>query len=132
MVHAHNKYFADFSLSSSGLCPFRSFFELLFSVIPISSFSFHSFTDQQLVESMGPYLEQVREAWPWMLGSGLLGALIALIVAAVTLTAARLCHGLFRQFEGKSWRLFLLPERQPLIISSDSESYTYQNYRTAM
>ncbi|XP_067113845.1 tyrosinase-like [Osmerus mordax] len=87
---------------------------------------------QRLVESMGPYLEQVREAWPWMLGAGLLGALIAMTVAAVTLTAARLCHGLFRQREGRSWRMFLLPERQPLIISSDSESSTYQNYRTAM
>ncbi|XP_071780728.2 tyrosinase-like [Centroberyx gerrardi] len=88
--------------------------------------------NQRLAESMAPYLEQLREAWPWLLLAGLLGGIVAIAVAAAVRTASR-------RYGGSSWlhvrkwkSLFALPERQPLIFSSDTEETNYHNYQTTM
>ncbi|XP_049448022.1 tyrosinase-like [Epinephelus fuscoguttatus] len=88
--------------------------------------------NQRLAESMRPYLEELQDVWPWLLLAGLCGGIVA-----VTLTAAILAAK--RRYGGSTWlhvnkwkNLFALPERQPLIWSSDTEETKHRNYQTTI
>uniref|UniRef100_A0A4W5R7V7 Tyrosinase n=1 Tax=Hucho hucho TaxID=62062 RepID=A0A4W5R7V7_9TELE len=69
-----------------------------------------------------PYLELMMEAWPWLLGALVLGALVTMTVAAVAATMTRVCWGAWPWQRREKRSSFHLPEREPLIISSDSDT----------
>ncbi|KAG5837099.1 hypothetical protein ANANG_G00235670 [Anguilla anguilla] len=72
-------------------------------------------------EFLNPYLEQAREIWQWLLGAGILGALVAGIVAA---GVALVCR---KRRQRKKKRASAYGERQPLLNSSEEEgSSSYQ------
>ncbi|XP_075958081.1 tyrosinase-like [Anarhichas minor] len=88
--------------------------------------------NQRLAESMRPYLEALQGVWPWLLLAGLCGAITAATTAAAVLTAKR-------RYGGSPWlrvdtwkNVFALPERQPLICSSDTEETKHHNYQTTI
>ncbi|KAA8586901.1 tyrosinase [Etheostoma spectabile] len=88
--------------------------------------------NQRLAESMRPYLEEMQDVWPWLLLAGLCGGIVAVTIAAAILTAKR-------RYGGSSWlhmskwkNTFALPERQPLILSSDTEDPKHHNYQTTI
>uniref|UniRef100_A0A8D3B574 Tyrosinase n=1 Tax=Scophthalmus maximus TaxID=52904 RepID=A0A8D3B574_SCOMX len=90
--------------------------------------------NQRLAESMRPYLEALRDAWPWLLLAGLSGGVVAAGTAAALLTAKRRCRG-SPWLHGEKWKdLFARTEREPLILSGDGndEEAGHRNYRTAM
>ncbi|KAL2096255.1 hypothetical protein ACEWY4_008403 [Coilia grayii] len=67
-------------------------------------------------EFLTPYLQQAQEIWAWLLGAGLIGALIAGIITTATVLACRR-----RQRSRK--RRPSYGERQPLLQSSEESSY---------
>ncbi|XP_051535147.1 tyrosinase-like [Myxocyprinus asiaticus] len=70
-------------------------------------------------EFLTPYLEQVQQIWRWLLGAGILGALVAAIIAAIIAVACRK-----RQ---RRQKVSAYGERQPLLNSSEEEgSASYQ------
>ncbi|XP_036391960.1 tyrosinase [Megalops cyprinoides] len=71
-------------------------------------------------EFLSPYLEQARQIWQWLVGAGILGALVAGIVAA---GVALVCRKRRRQ---KKKRASAYGERQPLLNSSEESSTSYQ------
>ncbi|KAK6323777.1 hypothetical protein J4Q44_G00061160 [Coregonus suidteri] len=82
-------------------------------------------SDQRISEVLSPYLELMMEAWPWLLGALVLGALVAMIVAVIAVTTTRVCWGAWPWQRGEKSSAFHLPEREPLIISSDSDTPNY-------
>ncbi|XP_068187956.1 tyrosinase-like [Antennarius striatus] len=84
--------------------------------------------NQRLAESMRPFLEDLQDAWPWLVLAGLCGAIVAGVVTAAVLTAKRRCRGSPWYHIGR-WKKITLSERQPLIWDSDPEK---SNYQTAM
>ncbi|XP_074535027.1 tyrosinase [Halichoeres trimaculatus] len=76
-----------------------------------------------LQEFITPYLEQAQRIWQWLLGAGMLGALIAAIIAGIIVVV--------RKKWKRSQRRKRVPsfgERQPLLhSSSDDGSASYQN-----
>lgn len=90
------------------------------------------FSDQRLSESLRPYLEELRETWPWMLCAALCGVIVTMAVAvAVQIVKQRYRGSSWPQ--GRSWRGgFVLPERQPLILSDEKSNINHPNYQTAM
>jgi len=85
--------------------------------------TFLSSTGQRFVqEYLTPYLEQAQQIWQWLLGAGILGALIAAIFAAVLIVARRKWKRNQRRKRVPSFG-----ERQPLLQSSSEEgSSSYQ------
>ncbi|KAF6720549.1 Tyrosinase [Oryzias melastigma] len=89
-------------------------------------------TNQRLSESLRPYLEELREMWPWMLCAALCGVFVTIAVAAVVQTVTQRYRGSSWP-QGRSWKGgFVLPERQPLIRSGDKDDTNHPNYQTAM
>lgn len=82
-----------------------------------------STTGQRFVqEFLTPYLEQAQQIWQWLLGAGILGALIAAVVAALVVVARRKWKRNQRRKRALSYG-----ERQPLLHSSSEEgSASYQ------
>ncbi|TKS81150.1 Tyrosinase [Collichthys lucidus] len=72
-------------------------------------------------EFLTPYLQQAEEIWQWLLGAGILGALIATIIAALVVTARRKWKRNQRRKRVSSYG-----ERQPLLQSSSEEGSSYQ------
>ncbi|XP_072230830.1 tyrosinase-like [Leuresthes tenuis] len=88
--------------------------------------------NQRLAESMRPYLDELRDVWPWLLLAGLCGGILAITIAAAFLTAKRRCRGSSWPHQ-RSWRNALsLPERQPLIRSNETEEANRRNYQTTI
>ncbi|KAM6985171.1 tyrosinase [Aplochiton taeniatus] len=86
-------------------------------------------TNQRISESMGPYLELLQEAWPWMLLAGILGAGVVLVTVRLHRRfSARVPRTWPWQRQGKWRNMFHLPERQPLIV----ESSDFKSYQTAI
>ncbi|GLD46437.1 tyrosinase-like protein [Lates japonicus] len=88
--------------------------------------------NQRLAESLRPYLEELQAVWPWLLLAGLCGGIVVVAVATAAVTAKR-------RYRGSPWlnvsrwkNLFALPERQPLICSSDAVETSQRNYQTVM
>ncbi|KAJ8368081.1 hypothetical protein SKAU_G00081090 [Synaphobranchus kaupii] len=72
-------------------------------------------------EFLNPYLEQAAEIWQWLLGAGILGALVAGIVAVSVALACR------KRQQKKKKRPSAYGERQPLLHSSEEDgSASYQ------
>ncbi|XP_030632893.1 tyrosinase [Chanos chanos] len=72
-------------------------------------------------EFLTPYLEQAQQIWRWLLGAGLLGAIIAGIIAAAVAMACR------RRQQRKKTSASAYGERQPLLHSSEEDgSASYQ------
>lgn len=90
------------------------------------------FQDQRLAESLRPYLEELQDVWPWLLLAGLCGGIITLAAAAAFLTAKRRYRGSPWLQVGRWKNVFALPERQPLIRSSDAEETKHRNYQTTI
>ncbi len=82
-----------------------------------------STTGQRFVqEFLTPYLQQAQEIWQWLLGAGILGALIASIIAALIVVVRRKWRRNQRRKRSSSYA-----ERQPLLQSSSEEgSSSYQ------
>ncbi|XP_042270526.1 tyrosinase [Thunnus maccoyii] len=73
-------------------------------------------------EFLTPYLEQAQQIWQWLLGAGILGALIAAVFAALVVVARRKWKRNQRRKKVSSYG-----ERQPLLNSSSEEgSASYQ------
>ncbi|XP_062329635.1 tyrosinase [Osmerus eperlanus] len=71
-------------------------------------------------EFLTPYLQQAQQIWQWLLGAGILGALIAGIIATAVVVVLRR-----RRLSRKRGSVF--GERQPLLHSSSEEgSASYQ------
>lgn len=70
-------------------------------------------------EFLTPYLQQAQEIWQWLLGAGILGALIATLIA-ILLVVAR------RKWKRSQRRKSSYGERQPLLHSSSEEGFSYQ------
>lgn len=104
-----------------------------FSIIPLRFFSSivnpsdwrlcPSVTGQRFVqEFLTPYLQTAQEIWQWLLASGLLGAVLASIVAVVVVAVRRKWKRSQRRKRASSYG-----ERQPLLQSSSEEgSSSYQ------
>lgn len=87
-------------------------------------------SDQRLAESIRPYLEELQAVWPWLLLAGLCGGIVSVSIATAVLTVKRRYRG-SPWLHGRRWKnLFALPERQPLIWSSDTEESNDRNYQT--
>lgn len=82
-----------------------------------------STTGQRFVqEFLTPYLQQAQQIWQWLLGAGLVGALIAAVIATLIVVARRKWKRNQRRERVSSYR-----ERQPLLQSSSEEgSSSYQ------
>lgn len=68
-------------------------------------------------EFLTPTLQQAREIWQWLLGAGVLGAMIATVLAALVVVVRRRWR--------RRKRTASFEERQPLLQSS-SEEGSYQ------
>lgn len=79
------------------------------------------FSDQRLVESMHPYLEELQDLWPWLLLTGVCGGVASAATAAALLVVRR---RLPRLPVGR-WKA-LLPERRPLLWERDGDKGNYQ------
>ncbi|CAL8266330.1 unnamed protein product [Merluccius merluccius] len=91
-------------------------------------------TNQQLAESMTPYLEQLQEVWPWLMLVGLLGASVPVLMAVAVMVTRRYYRSPSR-WSTRKWRnLFALPEREPLILAGDKEeeAAAHRSYQTAI
>lgn len=102
---------------------------------PVNMFCFYNFlrtnrlilsvstTGQRFMqEFLTPYLEQAQQIWQWLLGAGILGALIAAVFAALVVVARRKWKRNQRRKKVSSYG-----ERQPLLNSSSEEgSASYQ------
>lgn len=90
-------------------------------------------TGQRLEESMRPYLEELREMWPWLLLTFACGGVASVVAAAAVLTAKHGCRGLSLPHaqRWKMWKLSL-PERLPLLWGSDREESSQPNYQTTI
>ncbi|XP_056612391.1 tyrosinase [Triplophysa dalaica] len=73
-------------------------------------------------EFLTPYLEQAQHIWSWLLSAGILGALVAGIIATIIAVACRR-----RQ---KRRKVSEYGERQPLLNSSEEEGST--SYQTTL
>ncbi|XP_051962665.1 tyrosinase-like [Xyrauchen texanus] len=70
-------------------------------------------------EFLTPYLEHVQQIWHWLLGAGILGALVAGIIATIITVACRKSQ--------RRQKVSAYGERQPLLNSSEEEgSASYQ------
>uniref|UniRef100_A0A4W4FKH2 Tyrosinase n=1 Tax=Electrophorus electricus TaxID=8005 RepID=A0A4W4FKH2_ELEEL len=78
---------------------------------------------QQFIDNVASYLEEVRVLWLWLLGAAVLGALCTSVLA-IWLAAVRACV-LQRTRTPRG------PEKQPLIISTDTEGSS-DSYRAMM
>ncbi|XP_031153076.1 tyrosinase [Sander lucioperca] len=76
-------------------------------------------------EFLTPYLQQAQEIWLWLLGAGVLGALIAAVIAALLIVARRKWRRNQRRKRALSYE-----ERQPLLHSSSEEGSS--SYQTTM
>ncbi|CAL8372775.1 unnamed protein product [Gadus morhua 'NCC'] len=76
-------------------------------------------------EFLTPYLQQAQNIWQWLLGAGILGALIATLVAAVVVVAIRR-----RKRSNRRKLQSIYGERQPLLNSSSEEGSA--SYQTTM
>lgn len=76
-------------------------------------------------EFLTPYLQQAQQIWQWLLGAGILGALIAAALAAVLITARRKWKRSQRRKRISSYG-----ETQPLLQSSSEEGSA--SYQTTM
>ncbi|XP_030601273.1 tyrosinase isoform X2 [Archocentrus centrarchus] len=73
-------------------------------------------------EFLNPYLQQAQQIWQWLLGAGILGALIAALTAVLIVFARRKWKRSQRRKRAPSYG-----ERQPLLQSSSEEgSSSYQ------
>ncbi|KAM9319074.1 tyrosinase [Pholidichthys leucotaenia] len=73
-------------------------------------------------EVLTPYLHQAQEIWQWLLGAGILGALIAVLIVLLLIVARRKWKRNQRRKRTPSYG-----ERQPLLQSSSEEgSSSYQ------
>ncbi|XP_061595296.1 tyrosinase-like [Cololabis saira] len=87
---------------------------------------------ERLSESLRPYVEDLRQAWPWLLLAVLVGALLTLAGTAAVLKAKQPIRGL-SWLRGRSRRnVSALPESQPLIRRHDKEESNLHNYQTTM
>ncbi|XP_056140313.1 tyrosinase-like [Lampris incognitus] len=88
--------------------------------------------NQRLAESMGPLLEALRQVWPWLLLTGFVGFIVAVALVAAARTALRRYRG-SSGLPVRRWRsLFSSPERQPLILSNDTEDTSWRTYQSTM
>ncbi|CAL8350791.1 unnamed protein product [Lota lota] len=78
-----------------------------------------------LQEFLTPYLQQAQNIWQWLLGAGILGALIAALVAALVVVAIRR-----RKRSNRRKLRSIYGERQPLLNSSSEEGSA--SYQTTM
>ncbi|XP_062873234.1 tyrosinase [Trichomycterus rosablanca] len=81
-------------------------------------------TQRFMQEFVSPYLEQAQQIWPWLLGAGILGALVAGAVAGVI---ARVV-GVTRHRGPDRKKQY--GEKQPLLNSSEEETTT--SYQTSL
>ncbi|XP_061781855.1 tyrosinase [Nerophis lumbriciformis] len=67
-------------------------------------------------EVLNPYLEQARQIWQWLLGAGILGALVSAALAVLAVVARRRWRRNRRRKRGS-----IFGEQQPLLQSSSEE-----------
>lgn len=72
-------------------------------------------------EFITPYLEQAQQIWQWLLGAGLLGAVVASVFATLVVVARRKWKRNQRRKRSLGYG-----ERQPLLQSSSEEGSSYQ------
>ncbi|XP_047463262.1 tyrosinase-like [Mugil cephalus] len=88
--------------------------------------------NQRLAESMRPYLEELRDVWPWLLLAGLCGGLVT-TAAAVAVMAAKQRKRSLSWPNARRWKnLFALPERKPLLWSDETVETNPHNYHTTI
>lgn len=99
-----------------------AYIQTLSCAFSLSLFSItFSLSGQRFVqEFLTPYLEQAQQIWRWLLAAGILGAVVAGIIAAIITVAFRR-----RPKRRKSYG-----ERQPLLNSSEEEGST--SYQTTL
>uniref|UniRef100_A0A3Q3FG97 Tyrosinase n=1 Tax=Labrus bergylta TaxID=56723 RepID=A0A3Q3FG97_9LABR len=76
-------------------------------------------SNQRIAEAMRPYLDELRNVWPWLLFAGLMGGILA-----VSLVAAFL--------KKKPIILDSITEKQPLILGNVTEETSARNYQTTI
>ncbi|KAL7849528.1 hypothetical protein SRHO_G00211510 [Serrasalmus rhombeus] len=73
-------------------------------------------------EFLTPYLQHVQQIWPWLVGAGVLGAVLAAIITTLII---------FTCYRGaKNQKRSPYGERQPLLHSSDEEATA--SYQTTL
>lgn len=88
----------------------------------IQNFSYFTTGQRFVQEFLTPYLQQARNIWQWLLGAGILGALVATIIGVLAVLLKRKLKRNQRRKRASSYG-----ERQPLLQSSSEEgSSSYQ------
>uniref|UniRef100_A0A3Q3FGQ7 Tyrosinase n=1 Tax=Labrus bergylta TaxID=56723 RepID=A0A3Q3FGQ7_9LABR len=64
-------------------------------------------SNQRIAEAMRPYLDELRNVWPWLLFAGLMGGILPIILDSIT-------------------------EKQPLILGNVTEETSARNYQTTI
>lgn len=81
---------------------------------------------------MRPYLEELRDVWPWLLLAGLCGVLVTIVTAVSVVAAKQRKRGL-PWLHTRRWKnLFALPERKPLLWNVETVESNPHNYHTTM
>lgn len=87
-----------------------------------SSFSYLPVGQRFVQEFLTPYLQQAQDIWQWLLGAGILGALVAILIGILTVLLRRKLKQRQRRKRASSYG-----ERQPLLQSSSEDgSSSYQ------
>ncbi|XP_061817639.1 tyrosinase-like [Nerophis lumbriciformis] len=85
---------------------------------------------QRLSEAVHPYLEELQDAWPWMLLASLCGGCVA---AAAAVAAPKVKRQALGSFRGWRWRrFFAFSEREPLIRRNSLEERKVSGYQAAI
>lgn len=86
------------------------------------NFSYFTTGQRFVQEFLTPYLQQARDIWQWLLGAGILGALVATIIGVLAVLLRRKLKHNHKRKRASSYG-----ERQPLLQSSSEEgSSSYQ------
>lgn len=87
-----------------------------------SSFSYLPVGQRFVQEFLTPYLQQAQDIWQWLLGAGILGALVAIVIGILTVLLRKKLKQRQRRKRASSYG-----ERQPLLQSSSEDgSSSYQ------
>nr|XP_029134291.1 LOW QUALITY PROTEIN: tyrosinase-like [Labrus bergylta] len=108
-------------------------------------------SNQRIAEAMRPYLDELRNVWPWLLFAGLMGGILAVSLVAAFLKVKQryqwrpmgdwnnpcsyftaYLFKLFRIPEKKPIILDSITEKQPLILGNVTEETSARNYQTTI